>query len=224
MTKTARRTPIAILASGRGSNFEALMTALDQGRFAAEVKALICDKPGAPVLEKARARGIPAILLHQPGPAQPLGERKLHWRDALLRVLEPLDVRFLVLAGYMRILHDDVIEAYRDPRGYARIVNIHPSLLPAFPGLHSYEQAFRHGCKVTGATVHFVEPEMDSGPICAQEAFAIDGCRDADEVERLGLALEHRLYPETLRWILEEKFDLQCRDTNRRRLCCVRPN
>ena len=100
-----------------------------------------------------------------------------------------------------------LIEAFRDPRGYVRIVNVHPSLLPSFPGVDAYRQAFEFGAKSTGVTVHLVELAVDSGPICAQESFSIADCRSVDEVEKRGLAIEHRLFPQTLSWVLAEKFD-----------------
>jgi folate-dependent phosphoribosylglycinamide formyltransferase PurN len=141
---------------------------------------------------------------------------------------------FLVLAGYMRVLTDAFIESYRSPRGYARIVNVHPSILPAFPGVGSYAQAFRHGSQLAGVTVHLVEPAVDDGPICAQASFPIGDCRSAEEVEARGLRLEHVLYPETLAWVLPEKFEVETRslDINGKglppgrsiRRLCVRPN
>jgi phosphoribosylglycinamide formyltransferase-1 len=106
----------------------------------------------------------------------------------------------------MRILTPYLIDAFRCDKGYSRMVNIHPSLLPAFPGTHAYAQAFRYGVKITGVTVHLVEPVVDSGPICAQEAFSIEDCQSEDEVEMRGLAVEHRLYPKALNWILAERF------------------
>ena len=91
------------------------------------------------------------------------------------------------------------------------MVNIHPSLLPAFPGLNSYAQAYRYGAKVAGVTVHLVEAEVDSGPICAQEAFSIDDCQSEEEVEKRGLAVEHQLFPQVLSWVLPEKFIIERR-------------
>jgi phosphoribosylglycinamide formyltransferase-1 len=115
-----------------------------------------------------------------------------------------------------------LLDAFRSERGYARVTNVHPSLLPAFPGVDSYAQAFEHGAKVAGASVHLVELEIDGGPICAQEAFGIADCASAAEVERRGLEVEHRLYPETLRWVLSEKFAVERRGSQGR--ICVRPN
>ncbi len=199
--------PVAVLASGRGSNFDAILAAIRQGKLDARVVALVSDQPSAPVLQKATAEGIEAICV--PG----LGKerREEHEREILKR-LGPFAPRFLVMAGYMRIVTPVLIEAFRSERGYSRVTNVHPSLLPAFPGVKSYAQAFSHGVKVAGVTVHLVEEEVDSGPICAQEAFSIGDCSSAEEVERLGLAIEHRLYPETLSWVLPEKFEVVQRE------------
>jgi phosphoribosylglycinamide formyltransferase-1 len=109
----------------------------------------------------------------------------------------------------MRVVSDELLGAYRDVRGYHRIVNVHPSLLPAFPGKNGYDQAWSHGVAVSGVTVHLVDPGVDEGPICAQEAFAIHDCASAREVEGRGLAVEHRLYPATLSWVLAERFEFE---------------
>jgi phosphoribosylglycinamide formyltransferase-1 len=205
-TAAPNPTPIAIFASGRGSNFDAILRAVREGRLAADIVALVSDRAEAPALEKARAAGIRAI--HVAPPANLKGdERRRAHEEAILRVLGPLSPRFLVMAGYMRVMTSTLIEAFRSERGYSRIVNVHPSLLPAFPGVSSYEQAFNHGAHLAGVSVHLVELEVDSGPICAQEAFSIADCASVEEVERRGLAIEHRLFPQTLSWVLPEKFE-----------------
>lgn len=210
---------IAVLASGRGSNLEAIARAIDSGGLRARVAALVCDRPGAPVLEKAARAGIPAKLIE----AAPEGDAKSRRRDHDRRILEALQgsgARFLALAGYMRILSPVILDAFDSGRGYSRIVNVHPSLLPAFPGLDAYRRAFEWGSRVTGVTVHLVDRELDHGPICAQEAFSIADCGSAGEVERRGLAIEHRLFPETLDWVLREEFTVEKRGGEGR--TCVR--
>jgi phosphoribosylglycinamide formyltransferase-1 len=206
-------TPIAIFASGRGSNFDAIEAAIRVGVVDAKIVAVVSDQPDAPVLEKARGAGLHTIMV----PAQ---KDRLEHEKKILVELAKVSPRFLVLAGYMRIITPHLIESFRSDHGYSRIINIHPSLLPAFPGVNSYEQAFQHGSKVTGVTVHLVENEVDSGPICAQEAFDMSGCQSAEIVEKLGLAIEHRLYPETLSWVLREKFTV----VHRGGRLCVRAN
>ena len=214
--------PLVIMASGRGSGFEAIHAAIEKGELPAKIIAVLSDQPEARVLSRAQSLGIPHRCLPFPRPDQgSLLERRLRHEEACLKVLTELQPRFLVLAGYMRILTQRFIEAFRSEQGYTRIVNIHPSLLPAFPGIHSYAQAYRYGVQVTGVTVHLVEDGVDTGPICAQEAFSVDECRSESEVEQKGLAIEHRLYPQTLKWLIQEKFEVECRLGGRVR---VRPN
>jgi len=189
------KTPkIAILASGRGSNFEAIARAILNHTLPADLVLVASDRKQAPVLEKAQA----------------LGFKTLQEKDQKLlkAALLELKVDYVVLAGFMRILTAEFIAAFADARGFSRIVNIHPSLLPAFPGLDSYRRAFEAGVPETGVTVHFVDAGVDTGPICAQRSFSIADCQSVEEVERRGLSLEHQLYPETLAWILKNNFEI----------------
>jgi phosphoribosylglycinamide formyltransferase-1 len=216
-----KKTPIAIFASGRGSNFDAIQAAVARGELNAEIRLVLSDRADAPVLEKARQKSIPTVCI-APNVAQKSPEaRRAEHEKRILEALREQSPRFLVLAGYMRIMTPLLIEAFRSERGYSRIVNIHPSLLPAFPGVDAYRQAFEFGTKLTGATVHLVETEVDSGPVCAQESFSIAGCKSVSEVESLGLELEHRLFPGTLRWVLGEAFSVEKRQGGR---FCVREN
>ena len=208
--------PIVVFASGRGSNFDAILKSVRERRLAAEIVGLVSDQARAPALDKAREAGIQAIHVAAPMGAAGLSlpERRAQHETKILEALAPLGARFAIMAGYMRVLTPKLIDAFRSERGYSRMVNIHPSLLPAFPGVHSYEQAYRHGAKVSGVTVHLVEPEVDSGPICAQEAFSIADCRSVAEVETRGLAIEHRLFSETLSWVLPERFHYEKSDSS----------
>jgi phosphoribosylglycinamide formyltransferase-1 len=216
--------PIAIFASGRGSNFSAVYESILAKKLNAEVVAVVCDQPQAKVLERAREFGLKTILvpreLTKKSGISIEARRKIH-EEKILTELDPCGAKFVILAGYMRVLTSTFIDAFKSGRGYSRIVNIHPSLLPAFPGVNSYAQAFYYGVKWTGVSVHFVENDVDSGSICAQEAFNIEDCRTESEVELKGLAVEHRLLPETLKWILPEKFKLEDRSGGR---FCVCPN
>ncbi|HCM40479.1 MAG: hypothetical protein A2Z97_09275 [Bdellovibrionales bacterium GWB1_52_6] len=217
--------PFVFFASGRGSNFDAITAA---GSF--NIRALVTDRADALVIPKAKKLGIPTHVLPFPvGPAAELESRREQYGNELLSVLKPYAPRFLVLGGFMRILPRAVIQHFISGQGYSRIVNIHPSLLPSFPGRESYTQAFRYGAQVTGVTVHLVDEEMDSGPICAQEAFRIDDCKDETEVQARGLAIEHRLFVTTLQWVLPEKFEIIERkfvmpDQSHVRRICVRPS
>lgn len=194
---------IAILASGRGSNCEAILRAIEARTLRARITQVLTDQPTAGVIALARARAL-AVSVVQRGARS----REEHDQE-ILRALDRDPPRWLVLAGYMRLLSPALIERYRDPRGYTRIVNVHPSLLPSYKGLHAYAQAYEAGARRTGVTVHLVTPELDAGPVCAQESFDIEDCESVEEVERLGLAIEHRLYPQTLSWLLEEQFTLR---------------
>lgn len=195
--------PILILASGRGSNFEAIAEAVRQGDLQTEILAVFSDQKDAPVLEKARKAGVSTVE-HVPN-------------DQMLARLHALRSQSqtphtVVLAGYLRLLSRDFIEAYRDPKGFTQIINIHPSLLPAFPGLNAYRQAFEYGVSLTGATVHLVEHEVDSGPVLAQRSFGISHFKTLAEVEEAGLRLEHALYSETLKWFLADQYRIERRN------------
>jgi phosphoribosylglycinamide formyltransferase-1 len=212
----AKRIPIILFASGRGSNFDAIQKAIQNDQLGAEIRAVVSDQPDAAVLSKAEAQGIKTFLIPYSGFAS-----RWEHEQKILSVISDLNPRFLVMAGYQRILTSRLIEVFRSERGYARVVNIHPSLLPAFPGLRAYAKAYAYGTQVSGVTVHLVEAEVDQGPICAQEAFSLFDCQTDREVEQRGLGIEHRLYPETLSWVLPEKFSVEYRQGGR---ICVRQN
>ena len=199
------KTPIVILASGRGSNFDAIVDAIDRGELAAQIVGVVSDREEAPVLEKARKKGLRAEAVSLRGLTRTQQDEKLLSTFARW----PEQPRWVVLAGYMRILGAVFLAGFKNKEeGYFRVVNIHPALLPAFPGLHSYRQAFQYGAAVTGVTVHLVDEKMDHGPVCAQSAFSIEHCKTTEEVEQLGLVHEHQLYSKTLSWLLTESFDL----------------
>lgn len=212
---------IVVFASGRGSNLDAIVQAIRKKELPAQILAVVSDQPDAGALVKARQYDIPAISVPWSSLDQSLSvsdRRSFHEKQILEKIL-PLQPQFLVLAGYMRVLTGDFIDVFRSERGYSRMINIHPSLLPAFPGRNAYAQAYRYGAKVAGVTVHLVEKEVDSGPVCAQESFSIADCRTEIEVEEKGLAVEHRLFPDTLKWVLREDFSIEHRLDGR---ICVR--
>lgn len=178
----------AILASGRGSNMEAIVRRAQAGTIPVDVRVVLSNRLDAPALARARALGIKADAraFREPGEADPF----YRW---LVDTLEEEGIEVIALAGFMRILPGWVVEKYP-----WRILNIHPSLLPAFPGLRPHEQALAHGVKCSGCTVHLVDDSLDGGPIMLQEAVAV---LDDDTPERLAariLEVEHRLYPEAL--------------------------
>jgi len=192
---------LAVLASGDGSNFEALVLAARRGELGGTIELLACDVPGARVLERAARLGVPAVC-PPAGRFRTRLEDEVQWRD-LLRA-EGIEV--LLLAGFMRRLHATLLDAWPD-----RILNLHPSLLPVFPGLDAIGQALAHGVRVTGCTVHLVDAGLDAGPIVAQQAVEV---RDDDTLERLAARIhetEHRLYPEAVRRFLGEPWHRQGR-------------
>ena len=187
---------LAVLASGRGTNFEALVLAARRGDFPGRIVAVLSDVPSAPVLERARRLEIEALCLPG-GRFRTRLEDERPWLDAL----RARGVQVLLLAGFMRRLHQPFLSAYPD-----RILNIHPSLLPAFPGLDAIRSAWEQGVRVTGCTVHLVDAELDAGPIVAQAAVAV---HEDDTLEILEARLheaEHRLYPAALCRFLTEPW------------------
>ncbi|MBU8906393.1 phosphoribosylglycinamide formyltransferase [Desertibacillus haloalkaliphilus] len=186
---------IAVFASGTGSNFSAIIDAVHAGQLAVDVKVLICDRPHAKVIEKAKANGIPTFTFT---PKQ--FEGKQAYEQEILRELKAKNVEFIALAGYMRLVGETLLKAYE-----GKIVNIHPSLLPAFPGKDAIGQAFQARVKVTGVTIHFVDEGMDTGPIIAQEAVKIDEQDKIEDVTKKIQTVEHQLYPKVLKELLEDK-------------------
>ena len=182
---------LAVFASGNGSNFQAIADAIREGRLDARIELLVCDRPKAPVVERAAKAGVPSFVFRP----KDYRSREAYESEIVGRLREH-QVDLVVLAGYMRLVTPVLLEPYE-----GRIVNIHPSLLPAFPGLDAIGQALAHGVKVTGVTVHFVDGGMDTGPIIAQRAVEV---ADDDTPETLAAkihAVEHELYPQVVGWI-----------------------
>ena len=184
--------PIAVFASGSGTNFEAIAQACAQGRLDARIVLLVCDVPGAPVIARAERFGIETFVFDP----KAYGD-KAAYEAEIVRRLAPLDPALICLAGYMRIVGATLLGAFE-----GRIINIHPSLLPAFKGAHAVEDALAFGVKVFGVTIHYVNAELDGGKIIAQRAFPYEG-DDPAEVHRLGQAVEHPLYVETIANLLK---------------------
>jgi phosphoribosylglycinamide formyltransferase 1 len=181
---------VGVLASGAGTNLQALLDRV-HGRDGVTIAAVGSDQPDAPALERARRAGVPTAVF----PAGDYADRRGH-DLAMADWLAGAGVELVVLAGYMRLL--DPAFLARFPRG---VVNVHPALLPAFPGLHAIEQALAYGVTVFGVTVHFVDAGIDTGPVIAQRALELPGARSADEVHDLLRPLEHELLSETVRGI-----------------------
>ena len=182
---------IAVFASGSGTNFEAIARACADGRLDARVALMVCDKPGAPVIARAERFGIESFVF---SPKE--WPSKAAFESEIVRLLRERNVELVCLAGYMRIVGEVLLDAYKD-----RILNIHPSLLPAFKGAHAVEQAVAYGVKVYGITVHWVNADLDGGRIIAQKAFEYDGS-DPEEVHRIGQKIEHQIYIDTIERVL----------------------
>ena len=181
---------IAVLASGGGTNLQAILDKL-HGRDGIEVAAVISDKPGAEALERARKAGVETAEF----PSASFPDRAA--RDgAIAEWLEQRQVDLVVLAGYMQLLSPEFVRRFRN-----RVINVHPALLPSFPGLEAVQQALDHGVKVTGVTVHFVDEGVDSGPIIFQRPVPVPTSRDWEELEEEIHAVEHTLLPEAIRLI-----------------------
>ena len=197
---------IGVLLSGRGSNFEALAESLALGRIPnAEMAIVISNREGAPGMERARARGIATQVI----PSKGL-EREAYDR-LVAAVLDKHQVDLICLAGYMRLLSPYFVAKFPN-----RILNIHPSLLPSFPGLESQRQALEYGVKLAGCTVHFVDENLDAGPILVQAVVPVkDDDTEASLSERI-LTEEHRIYSEAVRLVLEGKYEIVGRRVLRR--------
>lgn len=186
---------IAVFASGSGSNFQSIVDEIDSGMLQADVRLLVCDRPGARVTERAEAAGIPVFSFRAKE-----YESKEAFEGEIVRELRASGVEFIVLAGYMRLIGPTLLEAFD-----GKIVNIHPSILPAFPGKDAIGQAFDGGVKVTGVTIHYVDTGMDTGEIIAQEAVTVEEDETRESLQRKIQAVEHRLYPATLRDLFRKK-------------------
>lgn len=178
---------LGVLGSGKGSNFVAIADGIAAGAVPAQVAIVLSDAPQAGILEHARRRGLPAEYL-APGPFRTKLDDESE--QAYVRRLQAAEVDLVVLAGFMRVLKGNFLRAFR-----GRIVNIHPSLLPAFPGLEAWKQALNHGVKVTGCTVHFVDEGVDSGPIIGQEAVPVLAEDTPATLHERIQEAERRLYP-----------------------------
>jgi phosphoribosylglycinamide formyltransferase 1 len=191
---------VAILISGRGSNMAALIQAATAKDFPAEIVVVISNRSDAGGLERAKASGIPTVTIE----SKPFGKDRAAFEAVLQSALDDHRIDLICLGGFMRLLTAEFVQ-----RWYGRMLNIHPSLLPSFPGLDPQGQALRAGVKISGATVHFVIPETDAGPILMQGAVAV---RDDDTPETLAariLEIEHLIYPDALRLVAGGKVRLE---------------
>ena len=183
---------VAILISGRGSNMAALIQAAAADDYPAEIALVVSNRADAGGLEKASASGIPTAIVE----SRPFGKDRAGFETALQAALDRHGIELICLGGFMRLFTADFVQ-----RWYGRMLNIHPSLLPSFPGLDPHGQALRAGVKISGATVHFVIPETDAGPILMQGAVGVSDHDTAETLAERVLEVEHHIYPEALRWL-----------------------
>ncbi len=191
---------LGILLSGRGSNFEAIANSIADGRLDAEIAVVISNRPEAAGLEVARRKGLTAVSTPSKGLDRDV------YDQILIEELRKHRVDWVCLAGYMRLLSGEFVNAFA-----GRILNIHPSLLPAFPGLDAQHQALDHGVKFTGCTVHFVDEHLDAGPIVRQAVVAVLDADTPDTLAARILAEEHRIYSEAIRTVLSGKYRIEGR-------------
>ncbi len=194
-------TGLGVMASGRGSNFQAIIDAVATGYLKARVCLLVTDSAGAYAIERAKNHGIPSRVMVP----KDFGSRDDYYR-AVAAEMKKAGVDLILLAGFMRIVGKPLIDAFPH-----RVMNIHPALLPSFPGLHGQRQAYDYGVKISGCTVHFVDEGMDTGPIIIQAAVPA-GFEDTEETlsSRI-LALEHRIYPEAVKLFIEGRLEVRGR-------------
>ncbi|HKE54171.1 MAG TPA: phosphoribosylglycinamide formyltransferase [Actinomycetota bacterium] len=195
---TRDRLRVGVLASGRGSNLQALLDASARPDYPAEVVVVISDRERAAALDRARAEGVEALFVNP----KDFGDRE-SFDLALVRELTARRVGLVCHAGFMRILSVPYVRALA-----GRAMNIHPSLLPAFPGLHAQRQALEHGAKVAGATVHFVDEGVDTGPIVLQASVPVQPDDTEESLSARILAEEHRLYPQAVRLFAEGRLEI----------------
>jgi phosphoribosylglycinamide formyltransferase-1 len=190
---------LGVLISGRGSNLQAILDAIEGGRLDARVRVVISNKPGAAGLARAEQAGVPtAVIPHKEHPD------RASFDAALVKALRAAGVEWVVLAGFMRLVTPVLLDAFPD-----RVVNIHPALLPAFPGVDAQQQALDYGVRITGCTVHLVDAGTDTGPILAQAAAPVLDGEDREALAERLIALEHALLVQALAWIAEGRLEVR---------------
>jgi phosphoribosylglycinamide formyltransferase-1 len=190
------RLMLGVLASGRGSNFQAIIDAIEKGTLNATVKLLIVDNSHAPAIERARKKSIECLYIDHHR-----FSTKDDFFEKIAYEFTARSVELIILAGFMRIVRKPLLEAFRN-----RVMNVHPALLPSFPGLHGQSQAVDYGAKISGCTVHFVDEGMDTGPVIIQAAVPVSPDDTDDTLSERILKLEHKVYPEAIRLYSEGRL------------------
>jgi len=190
---------IAVLASGRGSNLQAIIDNIKAGKIDGKIKIVISDNPNAFAIKRARKNQISTQVVFYKG-----YKNKIEYEQEILKHLKSKNIDLVVLAGYMRLLGPQFIKEYRH-----RIINIHPALLPAFPGLHAQKQALEYGVKISGCTVHFVDEGVDTGPIILQKAVKVKQSDNEESLANRILKCEHQLLSEAIQLFAQNKIQIQ---------------
>lgn len=196
------RIRVGVLASGRGTDFQSLVDARDRGDLDVDLAVLLCNVPGAPVLERATRANVPAVTIDH----RPFGKDRDAFERAVIQVLREHRVDLVVFAGFMRIVTATLVGAFPN-----RIMNIHPSLLPAFPGAHAHRDVLAAGAKVSGCTIHFVDASVDGGPFIFQKAVPVLEGDTEESLEARILEWEHRLLPLAVRLFAEGRIHVEGR-------------
>lgn len=192
---------IAVFASGRGTNFAAIARAVKRGKLSADISLLVCDNPKARVIVKAKRVGVEVFLIKRQDFAS-----KRDFEERIIQRLVEAKIDLIVLAGFMRILSPEFVQRFK-----FKILNIHPALLPSFKGTEGIKDAFDYGVKVTGVTVHFVDEEMDHGPIVLQEPVRIKEDDTLESLEARIHKIEHKIYPQAIRLFIENRLKFEGR-------------
>jgi len=204
----SRKLPIGVLASGSGSNLQSIIDHIEQGRLDAEVRVVISNNADAYALTRAKKHGIPCVVIrHQEFP------NREAFDGQMVETLVSYGVELVVMAGFMRVLSPVFLKAFSQ-----RVINIHPALLPSFPGLHGQQQAFDYGVKFSGCTVHFADDGVDSGPIIIQAIVPVLEADTADSLAARILREEHRIYPQAIQFYAEDRIEIQNRQVKIRGL------
>jgi len=198
MTAATSPLPVVILISGRGSNLQSIIDAVAEKRLAIEIRAVISNRPAAEGLQRAREAGITvSVIDHAQFPD------RATFDQALLSCIERFQPKLVILAGFMRILTNEFVRHYQ-----GRMLNVHPSLLPAFPGINTHQRVLEAGCDQHGASIHFVTESVDGGPVVLQAQVAVQADDTAATLAARVLEQEHRLYPLAIRWFAEQRLQL----------------
>lgn len=195
---------IAILASGSGTNAQAMIDKAAQGTLDVSIALIVCNRPGAGVIARAEKAGIPSLVLDH----KTFADRE-SFDARMVQALREAGAELVVLAGYMRLLTPVFLEAFA-----GRVINIHPALLPSFPGVHGGADAITYGVKVSGCTVHFVEEKVDSGPVLIQAVVPVNAGESEDDLMSRIHVMEHRIYPQAIQWLAQGRIDVQGRQVH----------